>query len=197
MISCFSCFLCWASHAWLELNNLCSSLPVAAILIKVIFYVLNKDCDYRATMVLINCLNSSSQERFYSGLFSPIKYVSSLCLSTFSNYKFLGGILMLRLLEKMGTHWNILLFGFLEVILVSWVYGVKRFVSDIKQMGVKMPKFLWWVPEKLPKPQSHCHHSKYGEQVTILSNHLNSWCNSFLSSIYYRLLIHNRLGLVK
>lgn len=50
---------------------------------------------------------------------------------------------MLRLLEKMGTHWNILLFGLLEVTLVSWVYGVKRFVSDIKEMGVRMPKYLW------------------------------------------------------
>ena len=50
---------------------------------------------------------------------------------------------MFTLLNKMNSHWNILLFDLLEVILVSWVYGVKRFIGDIQRMGVKIPNYLW------------------------------------------------------
>jgi len=52
---------------------------------------------------------------------------------------------MFTLLNTMNNHWNILLFGLLEIILVSWVYGVKRFIADVQAMGVQMPKYVWLV----------------------------------------------------
>ena len=40
--------------------------------------------------------------------------------------------------------WNILLFAFLEVVLVGWIYGMDRFLDNLKQMGIQISVVTKW-----------------------------------------------------
>ena len=53
---------------------------------------------------------------------------------------------MLDLLDRNTISWNILLLVAAEIVLVSWVYGVERFLGNIEEMGMKLSKFakLYW-----------------------------------------------------
>lgn len=55
-----------------------------------------------------------------------------------------GGIYMFTLIDAMSAYWNILLFAFIEVILVAWVYGADSFFGNIKEMGIRMPTVVYW-----------------------------------------------------
>jgi len=49
-----------------------------------------------------------------------------------------GGIHMFNLFNESAPSWNLLLFALLEVLLVSWVYGVDRFLDNFAEMGMTM-----------------------------------------------------------
>ena len=57
-----------------------------------------------------------------------------------------GGIYMFDLFSAHSAGWNVLLFTLLEVILVSWCYGVDSFLYNIKEMGMNLPRpmILYW-----------------------------------------------------
>ena len=50
-----------------------------------------------------------------------------------------GGIHMFTLFNASAPSWNLLLFALLEVTLVSWVYGVDRFLDNFLEMGMELP----------------------------------------------------------
>ena len=52
---------------------------------------------------------------------------------------FPSGIFMFGLLNDHTAN-TILYFGFAEVIVVAWLYGVKNFLQDIKDMSIPMPR---------------------------------------------------------
>ena len=52
---------------------------------------------------------------------------------------FPSGIFMFGLLNDHTAN-TILYFGFAEVIVVAWLYGVKNFLQDIKDMTIPMPR---------------------------------------------------------
>lgn len=58
-----------------------------------------------------------------------------------------GGIYVFTLLEQHTVSWNILLVGFCEVIILSWVYGFENTFDLVIEMGVKVFKrfkrFYW------------------------------------------------------
>ena len=58
-----------------------------------------------------------------------------------------AGIYMFELLDKTCASWNIFVFAILELILVSWIYGVKRFMGNIEEMNINIPKVLryYWI----------------------------------------------------
>lgn len=57
-----------------------------------------------------------------------------------------AGFYMFELLDSSGASWNILLFALIELIIVSWLYGANKFWDNIKEMELKIPKFmeLYW-----------------------------------------------------
>ena len=55
---------------------------------------------------------------------------------------FEGGLYMFDLLDNVSLCWNIMVCAFLELIIVSWMYGVNNFFADIQQMEIKIPKVL-------------------------------------------------------
>ena len=64
-------------------------------------------------------------------------FVSFLCgLSMCTN----GGIYMFELIDSTCASWNLLVFAIIEVVLVAWGYGVDNFLSNIAEMGMKLPK---------------------------------------------------------
>ena len=59
-----------------------------------------------------------------------------------------SGILMFTLIDETSASWNILLFALLEVITVSWIYGIDRFFENLDEMSVKfhfLIKLYWKV----------------------------------------------------
>ena len=55
-----------------------------------------------------------------------------------------GGIYMFELIDNTCASWNILLFAVIEVVLVAWLYGVDKFLANIKEMGLHLPKPVEW-----------------------------------------------------
>jgi solute carrier family 6 amino acid transporter-like protein 5/7/9/14 len=66
-----------------------------------------------------------------------------------------GGIHMFTLFNASAPSWNLLLFAFLEVVLVSWVYGVDKFLENLSEMDINLPapvKFYWKFSWKFTTP---------------------------------------------
>ena len=51
-----------------------------------------------------------------------------------------GGIFMFDLIDGTCATWSVLLFANIELVLISWVYGVNKFLENIKEMGMNLPK---------------------------------------------------------
>ena len=45
---------------------------------------------------------------------------------------------MITTFDHAFISWNLLLFAFLEVILIGWIYGIKRFRSNLKTMNLDL-----------------------------------------------------------
>ena len=52
------------------------------------------------------------------------------------------GSRLVDLVDAGVSSWNCLLIAVLEVLLVSWVYGIDQIFDDIEDMGMKLPSFL-------------------------------------------------------
>jgi hypothetical protein len=60
-----------------------------------------------------------------------------------------GGIFLFTLLEAHTVSWNILLVGFAEVIILSWVIGFDETFDFVNEMGIKIYKVVkrfYWKP---------------------------------------------------
>ena len=57
-----------------------------------------------------------------------------------------GGVHMFTLFDASAPSWNLLLFALLEVVLVSWVYGVDTFLDNLAEMNIQLstPVRLYW-----------------------------------------------------
>lgn len=53
-----------------------------------------------------------------------------------------GGVYLFTLMEWHTASWAILLIGFAEVVVLSWVYGIDRTLENIAEMGIKLNKFV-------------------------------------------------------
>ena len=58
-----------------------------------------------------------------------------------------GGMYMFTLIDSTCASWNILLFAFLELFLVTWMYGTDRFVENLEEMGIRLwgPIKWYWI----------------------------------------------------
>lgn len=57
-----------------------------------------------------------------------------------------GGVYLFTLMEWHTASWAILLIGFAETIVLSWVYGFNRTFNNVREMGMKLNmavKFYW------------------------------------------------------
>lgn len=56
-----------------------------------------------------------------------------------------GGIYVLQLIDAYAATFSALILGLVEVMFISWHYGVERFLDDIKHMIGYHPKpYLYW-----------------------------------------------------
>lgn len=53
-----------------------------------------------------------------------------------------GGVYLFTLLEWHTASWQILLIGFAEVVVISWVYGMDRILFNIREMEIKLSPFM-------------------------------------------------------
>jgi solute carrier family 6 (neurotransmitter transporter, glycine) member 5/9 len=59
-----------------------------------------------------------------------------------------GGVYLFTLLEWHTASWAILLIGFAEIIVLSWVYGIDRILENVKEMDINLSgvvKVYWKV----------------------------------------------------
>lgn len=62
-----------------------------------------------------------------------------------------GGVYLFTLMEWHTASWAILLIGFGEIVVLSWVYGMSRTLENIREMGMKLrivTEYYWrsvWV----------------------------------------------------
>lgn len=57
-----------------------------------------------------------------------------------------GGVYLFTLMEWHTASWAILLIGFAEIIVLSWVYGINRTFDNVFEMGMKLNKTvkIYW-----------------------------------------------------
>ena len=53
-----------------------------------------------------------------------------------------AGFYMFELIDNTGAAWNILVFALIELVIVSWMYGIDKFCDNIKEMEMNIPKFM-------------------------------------------------------
>ena len=66
--------------------------------------------------------------------------VISICFISFLlgiSLCFSGGFFMFILMDDWLNFWNAIIICLLEVIIVSWVYGIDKFCQNVQEMGVK------------------------------------------------------------
>ncbi|XP_078268182.1 sodium- and chloride-dependent neutral and basic amino acid transporter B(0+)-like [Rhinoraja longicauda] len=90
------------------------------------------------------------QDQFPLFLISKrLRLTTAICLL----FYFLGlvcvtqaGIYWINLIDHFGTGWGLIILALLELIGLSWIYGINRFIKDIEMMiGEKNWLFwLWW-----------------------------------------------------
>ena len=58
-----------------------------------------------------------------------------------------GGIYMFSLIDSYASSWGLLICALTEVILVMYVYGFRRFLDNIEEMGIRIPMVLkyYWI----------------------------------------------------
>ncbi|GAB0092575.1 Transporter [Sergentomyia squamirostris] len=59
-----------------------------------------------------------------------------------------GGVYLFTLMEWHTASWAILLLGFAEIVIISWVYGINRAFSNLHDMGIKFNTAMrgyWWI----------------------------------------------------
>ena len=56
-----------------------------------------------------------------------------------------GGILIMEWLIVYGTTWGLLIAVFCEVMVVAYIYGIRNFVADIREMLNFEPGVYWRV----------------------------------------------------
>ena len=88
------------------------------------------------TTVLIDQFSLSKQKHYVTIFVCIIMFTGGLTMC------FNGGLYMFDLLDNVSATWNIMLCALIEVVIVSWLYGVKNFLNDIEKMGIKIPKAL-------------------------------------------------------
>lgn len=103
-----------------------------------------------------------------------------------------GGIYLFTLLDWHTASWAILLIGFAEIIVLSWVYGIDRILENIKEMDMKLGgvvktywKAIWFVVTPLSclgvfaYTLTDMTELKYGEYVFPVWADLMGWAVGF------------------
>ncbi len=57
-----------------------------------------------------------------------------------------GGVYMFNLIDGYSAGWSLLVLAILELVLIIWVYGHKKFFANISEMSMKLPKvsMIYW-----------------------------------------------------
>ena len=54
------------------------------------------------------------------------------------------GIYYLTLMDTYAGSWGLLIVALVEVLAISWIYGVFNFIKDIEMMIGEKPKYFWY-----------------------------------------------------
>ncbi|XP_059613592.1 sodium- and chloride-dependent glycine transporter 1-like [Phlebotomus argentipes] len=66
-----------------------------------------------------------------------------------------GGVYMFTLMEWHTASWAVLMLGFAEIVIISWVYGLDRAFSNLASMGMKFNRATrgyWWIVWTIATP---------------------------------------------
>merc|ERR1712218_245045 len=86
--------------------------------------------------VMIDQFSLTKQKHYVTIVICLVMFVGGVTMC------FNGGLYMFDLLDNVSATWNLMLCALVEVVIVSWLYGVDNFLKDIEKMGIKIPKLL-------------------------------------------------------
>ncbi|XP_026474841.1 sodium- and chloride-dependent glycine transporter 1-like isoform X2 [Ctenocephalides felis] len=55
-----------------------------------------------------------------------------------------GGVYLFTLMDWNTASWAVLLIGMAQLVLVSWSYGMNKYLDNIAEMGIKLNRFAKW-----------------------------------------------------
>lgn len=53
-----------------------------------------------------------------------------------------GGVYLFTLMEWHTASWAVLLIGFAECVVISWIYGIDRMFKNLREMGMQLKKYV-------------------------------------------------------
>lgn len=65
-----------------------------------------------------------------------------------------GGVYVLQWLDNYAATYSVLVVGFLELVVIGWVYGIDRFIGDIEDMLNTKLSIIWKIMWKYVSPLS-------------------------------------------
>ncbi|XP_056275999.1 solute carrier family 6 member 4b [Pseudoliparis swirei] len=116
-----------------------------AIIFFVMMIMLGLDSTFGGLEAIITAVLDEYPERFSQRRELLVLVLVIVCflgsLSTLTN----GGAYVVKLLEEFGVGCPIIIVCFIEVIAVSWFYGIKQFSRDVESMLGRAPGLFWKV----------------------------------------------------
>ncbi|WKX98556.1 hypothetical protein Q1695_013887 [Nippostrongylus brasiliensis] len=116
--------------------------PGWSVLFFLMLITLGLDSSFGGSEAIITALSDEfplikrNREVFIACLFSFYMLIGfSICTN--------GGILIMEWLIVYGTTWGLLIAVFCEVMVVAYIYGIKQFVRDLKEMLGFEPGLYW------------------------------------------------------
>ncbi|XP_048460906.1 sodium- and chloride-dependent neutral and basic amino acid transporter B(0+)-like [Rhincodon typus] len=124
-------------------------LPVAPLW-SIVFFGMVVTTGLTSQFAIVETIITSLQDEFPSFLRNKRFYVTvAVCLISYLFGILLvteAGIYWITLIDHFCSGWGLILIAILEVIGLSWIYGINRFIKDIEMMiGERSWLFwLWW-----------------------------------------------------
>ncbi|KAJ8911960.1 hypothetical protein NQ315_012771 [Exocentrus adspersus] len=119
---------------------------VWSILFFFMLFVLGLGCQF-AGVEAISCLIMDKWPQVRKKQIYLTLGICTTCFVLAIPMCFSGGIYIFTLMEWNTASWAILLIGFCEATVVSWVYGCNKFIDNMADMKMKLSKFsryFWW-----------------------------------------------------
>lgn len=149
-----------AGLAFVVYPDIVTSFPLSPVW-AVLFFLMLLMLGFGTMIAEVNCLYTSVLDKWPMTLrvgrvrpflalcgIASVMYLLGLSCTT------RGGVYVLQWLDNYAATYSVLVVGFLELVVIGWVYGIDRFISDIEEMLNMKLSIIWKIMWKYVSPLS-------------------------------------------